>query len=162
MTQIIADKEKKSASYKESRLDKLSDDKVTKMTKFAKEYVTKIVHKIKKSNRNKERAPSSALLTPSTSASAQTPDSLHGADVEMGDDTEAYHMSMDIESDAEGSDDEGLPLQGNGQLRTPTSPMHLVSPPQEPTPSTPASHTDQGYGQTPADPRRRPTVDSSR
>ncbi|KAJ7770712.1 hypothetical protein B0H16DRAFT_1253115, partial [Mycena metata] len=36
LTQLIADKEKKSASYKENKLEALSDEKVTKIKKFSK------------------------------------------------------------------------------------------------------------------------------
>ena len=36
LTHVIADKEKKSASYKEGKLDSLSDEKTVKIKKFAK------------------------------------------------------------------------------------------------------------------------------
>ena len=40
---MIAEKEKKSSSYKEGKLDALSDEKIAKMKKFAKEYINKCV-----------------------------------------------------------------------------------------------------------------------
>ncbi|KAG8215170.1 hypothetical protein J3R82DRAFT_8679, partial [Butyriboletus roseoflavus] len=49
LTHLIAEKEKKSTSYKEGRLDALSDEKVTKIKKFAKEYIAKVVRKLGKS-----------------------------------------------------------------------------------------------------------------
>jgi histone-lysine N-methyltransferase SETD2 len=41
LTQIITEKEKKSTSYKEGKLDTLSDDKIAKIKKFSKEYIHK-------------------------------------------------------------------------------------------------------------------------
>ncbi|KAG6374133.1 hypothetical protein JVT61DRAFT_4779 [Boletus reticuloceps] len=49
LTHLIAEKEKKSTSYREGRLDALSDEKVTKIKKFAKEYITKVLRKLDKS-----------------------------------------------------------------------------------------------------------------
>lgn len=49
MTHIITEKEKKSISYKEGRLDALSDEKAVKIKKFAKEYIAKVLRKLEKS-----------------------------------------------------------------------------------------------------------------
>ncbi|KAF8549008.1 hypothetical protein OG21DRAFT_1500664 [Imleria badia] len=48
LTHIITEKEKKSSSYKEGRLDALSDEKITKIKKFAKDYITKVLRKLEK------------------------------------------------------------------------------------------------------------------
>ncbi|KAI0070968.1 hypothetical protein K474DRAFT_1712871 [Panus rudis PR-1116 ss-1] len=56
LTQIIADKEKKSSSYKEGKLDSLSDEKVIKIKRFSKEYIAKVIRKMEK----KGRLPSSS------------------------------------------------------------------------------------------------------
>ncbi|KAH9920885.1 SET domain-containing protein [Epithele typhae] len=67
LTQVIADKEKKSTSYKEGKLDALSDEKVIKIKKFAKEYIAKVLRKLEKSGSRRKQ--------PSTAASSSTPDS---------------------------------------------------------------------------------------
>ncbi|KAK0189602.1 SET domain-containing protein [Armillaria mellea] len=51
LTHIIAEKEKKSHSYREGKLDALSDEKVAKIKKFAKEYIGKILRKLEKQKR---------------------------------------------------------------------------------------------------------------
>ncbi|KAH9894001.1 hypothetical protein C8Q73DRAFT_498617 [Cubamyces lactineus] len=74
LTQTIAEKEKKSASYKEGRLDTLSDEKTAKIKKFAKEYIAKILRKLEKSGQR--RKPSSSNGAAGSSA---TPDGLGGS-----------------------------------------------------------------------------------
>ncbi|EJD05050.1 uncharacterized protein FOMMEDRAFT_105290 [Fomitiporia mediterranea MF3/22] len=54
LTCIIADKEKKSSSYQSGKLDALSDEKVVKIKKFAKEYIAKLLRKLEKKNSNGE------------------------------------------------------------------------------------------------------------
>lgn len=49
LTHVIAEKEKKSSSYREGRLDALSDEKAAKIKKFAKEYIVKVLRKLEKS-----------------------------------------------------------------------------------------------------------------
>ncbi|KAI0830234.1 hypothetical protein BC628DRAFT_1313213 [Trametes gibbosa] len=72
LTQTIADKEKKSASYKEGRLETLSEEKTAKIKKFAKDYIAKILRKLEKSGQR--RKPSSTVV------SSSTPDGKAGAD----------------------------------------------------------------------------------
>jgi len=96
LTNIIAEKEKKSSSYKEGRLDSLSDEKKTKVKKFAKEYIVKIMHKLEKrhkpssSSSRREREPS---VSPKHSPNEGEPDS-------------PTHDAMDIDEDHENSDAE--------------------------------------------------------
>jgi [histone H3]-lysine36 N-trimethyltransferase len=93
LTQIIADKEKKSSSYKENKLDSLSEEKTTKIKKFAKEYIAKIMRKLEKSGqakrrsshsngsgKDKDQAPANGKGQLPTPATTVTPDSP-GADV---------------------------------------------------------------------------------
>src|SRR5713226_80858 len=64
LTHIIAEKEKKSSSYKDNKLEALSDEKKIKIKKFAREYIQKVIHKLEK---GKRRPPDSG-----TSTSAQS------------------------------------------------------------------------------------------
>ncbi|KAJ7756278.1 histone methyltransferase [Mycena metata] len=106
LTQLIADKEKKSASYKENKLEALSDEKVTKIKKFSKEYIAKVVRKMEKSG-HKHRAPSSSTAQ-TTPTAVDTPNSIHGVDAVMTEMTVEEAMDMDpaSESDEEGELDE--------------------------------------------------------
>jgi len=108
LTKIIADKEKKSSSYKEGKLDSLSEEKIVKIKKFAKDYIAKVLHKIEKA---KKRKPSSSApeIHATSSTSADTPDSPddpEGADgntVEM-----TVEEAMDLgESESEAEADDG-------------------------------------------------------
>ncbi|KAG5637082.1 hypothetical protein H0H81_005815 [Sphagnurus paluster] len=103
LTQIIAEKEKKSSGYKEGRLDKLSDEKVVKIKKFAKEYIAKVLRKLAKSSGKRLHGSSSSTAVQGTSSTAQdTPNSNSAdGDVPMGD------MSMEDINAVCGSDDEG-------------------------------------------------------
>ncbi|KAG5339887.1 hypothetical protein C0989_003105 [Termitomyces sp. Mn162] len=101
LTQIITNKEKKSSSYKEGRLEKLSDEKVVKIKKFAKEYIAKILRKIEKSGK---RLRESSLTTPPASSSAvqHTPQSHEDEDVVMDDPS---MEDMNIVSDSDEDED---------------------------------------------------------
>ncbi|KAI8990416.1 hypothetical protein BD414DRAFT_483561 [Trametes punicea] len=78
LTQIIAEKEKKSSSYKEGRLDSLSEEKTAKIKKFSKEYVAKVLRKLEKSGQR--RKPSSSVAP--TAGSSSTPDGRDGGVVD--------------------------------------------------------------------------------
>jgi len=117
LTQIIADKEKKSSSYKESKLDTLSDEKVAKIKKFAKEYIAKILHKMEKSGKKRNGSSTSTAPThAASSVSAETPDShgdADGGDVVMAEMTveEAMDLGEDSASDEDGEDEHQEPDQ---------------------------------------------------
>jgi [histone H3]-lysine36 N-trimethyltransferase len=51
LTHIIAEKEKKSSSYRDNKLDAFSDEKKAKIKKFAREYIHKILHRLEKGKR---------------------------------------------------------------------------------------------------------------
>jgi len=117
LTQIIADKEKKSSSYKESKLDSLSDEKVAKIKKFAKEYIAKILHKMEKSGKKSNGSSSSTAPThAASSVSVETPNShgdADGGDVVMAEMTveEAMDLGEDSGSDEDGEDEHQEPDQ---------------------------------------------------
>ncbi|KAF8999768.1 hypothetical protein BDQ17DRAFT_1360339 [Cyathus striatus] len=98
LTHVIAEKEKKSLNYKEGRLDSLPDEKVAKIKKFSKEYVTKVLRKLEKSGK-KLSAPASSSATqatPSRSTSMNTPNSADG----FGDITMSVEEAMDMDPDS--------------------------------------------------------------
>jgi hypothetical protein len=129
LTHIIAEKEKKSSSYREGRLDALSDEKVAKIKKFSKEYISKVLRKLEKSKSKPSASskPSSSSSShhkhrdrhrdrgghePSVSVPSRSPD-VHrdGEDGEDGDadgeDVElvmSVEQAMDLESDSEDGD----------------------------------------------------------
>ncbi|KZP33283.1 SET domain-containing protein [Athelia psychrophila] len=103
LTKIIADKEKKSSSYKEGKLDSLSDEKIVKIKKFAKDYITKVLHKIEKAKKHKSSS-SAQRNQAASSASAETPDSPGDPETANGNTVEmTVEEAMDLgESDSEG------------------------------------------------------------
>lgn len=167
LTQIISDKEKKSSSYKDAKLDALSDEKVAKIKKFSKEYIAKVLRKLEKSGK-RPRPPPSATTQATASTSTNTPSSTDGVDVVMGDMTveEAMDMDPDSDSDAEGEDDnEDVIVVDNGTTEAAAQSASPKSSPLEPpTPSDSAiTHPMEVDDQTdsssqPSDPRRRPPV----
>ncbi|KAI0354309.1 SET domain-containing protein [Trametes cingulata] len=121
LTHTIAEKEKKSSSYKDGRLDSLSEEKTTKIKKFAKEYIAKILRKLEKSGQR--RKPSS------TSASSSTPNGQGGADDSIiSAATVADVMDMDlhdVDDDDHPDDDDrgsgsGSPEEGGSGETSPT------------------------------------------
>jgi hypothetical protein len=127
LTQIIADKEKKSASYKEGKLDSLSDEKVAKIKKFSKEYITRILRKMEKSS-DKRKGSSSSAPAPKqagSSTSAETPNSHgdpNGADIHMTDMTAEEAMDLEEDSGSEGDDAEAVDRGGEGNPEEDQSP----------------------------------------
>ncbi|KAF9526023.1 hypothetical protein CPB83DRAFT_771030 [Crepidotus variabilis] len=103
LTQVIAEKEKKSSSFRENRLEALSDEKVSKIKKFSKDYIAKVLHKMDKSNKRPRHSASSTKdATPSSSTAMDTPDSNDGVDA-IGDSS----MRMSLE-EAMGMEDEDV------------------------------------------------------
>lgn len=115
LTQVIAEKEKKSSSYKENRLESLSDEKVAKIKKFSKDYIAKVLHKLEKSKRPRHSHSSSSTVnaTPSSSTVMDTPNSNDGADGSANGEPpmqmsveEAMGMEEDVDSELDDSDDD--------------------------------------------------------
>ncbi|KAG6909160.1 hypothetical protein DXG01_001787 [Tephrocybe rancida] len=166
LTQIITDKEKKSSSYKEGRLNELSEEKVIKIKKFAKEYIAKVLRKLEKSGKRGES--SSNAATASTSTLQDAPSHEHGGDdVVMGDASmEDMNVASDSDGDADGDADEDLEdetiADGDGTkavgIESPRSPI------EESVIAEPWGIMDLDEGavvldadiQPPSDPRRRP------
>lgn len=105
LTQVIADKEKKSFSYREGKLDALSEEKTIKIKKFSKDYISKILRKMEKSGKRPKPPPFSATL-PTPSTSTHTPDSNDGGDTSMVSMSVEEAMDMDCDSSSDAEDDE--------------------------------------------------------
>ncbi|TFK88803.1 hypothetical protein K466DRAFT_585207 [Polyporus arcularius HHB13444] len=104
LTHAIAEKEKKSSSYKEGRLETLSEEKTVKIKKFAKEYIAKVLRKLDKSGKRRKHVST-------TAGSSSTPDSRHDdsaapATVEDVMDLDPDEDIADDHSDDHGSDGE--------------------------------------------------------
>ncbi|PCH43100.1 SET domain-containing protein [Wolfiporia cocos MD-104 SS10] len=131
LTHIIAEKEKKSVSYKEGRLDSLSEEKVTKIKKFAKEYIAKILRKLEKAGQR--RPPdSSGVMTASTSASAATPDDVD-ADAEGDISLQSVMPDLDGDGDADADGDEEMADESFDPPDS-VSPQEGAVPPATPVP----------------------------
>ncbi|KAH7907254.1 hypothetical protein BJ138DRAFT_522413 [Hygrophoropsis aurantiaca] len=99
LTHVIAEKEKKSTSYKEGKLDALSDEKAAKIKKFSKEYIAKVLRKLEKS----KRKPSSSHSHSHAGGSATAPDSPE----HDHEDVMTVEQAMDFGADDSGSEDGG-------------------------------------------------------
>ncbi|KIN97763.1 hypothetical protein M404DRAFT_885342 [Pisolithus tinctorius Marx 270] len=151
LTHIIAEKEKKSTSYKEGNLNALTDEKTAKIKKFAKEYIAKVLRKLEKS---KHKSSSSSNAQPDQSGTSPTmnldPADAHedSGDVEM---TMSVEQAMDLGSDDDMGVDEAEDAQHSSDEVDP-SPVEGVSerPPDSVTPMTPPDPP-----QPPLDPRIR-------
>ncbi|KAN0141834.1 hypothetical protein V8E53_000296 [Lactarius tabidus] len=117
LTHIIAEKEKKSSSFKENKLDALSDEKKAKIKKFAREYVHKILHRLER-NKRTGRPTTTGTTTPVTpqrgGADGMPPPlddevdmSVDGDDDDDDDDEAA--AAMDLSADEEGVDEDDEP-----------------------------------------------------
>ncbi|THH26928.1 hypothetical protein EUX98_g7264 [Antrodiella citrinella] len=109
LTQIIADKEKKSNSYKEGKLNSLSEEKETKIKKFAKEYIAKILRKLEKKHKSKGGPDD-------TPGSSSTPGMPHGA---LHDSKDAPLSLADV-VDMDGDDDDDDDAE-EGEINEPPS-----------------------------------------
>ncbi|KAI0248399.1 hypothetical protein BJV78DRAFT_1379249 [Lactifluus subvellereus] len=159
LTHIIAEKEKKSSSYrdKDNKLETLSDEKKAKIKKFAREYIHKVLHKLEKGKRS--RPPDSGLTSPSSAPSTRGPtratqEGDEGGDNEPGGDGDA-DMDMDVEMemsveeamDLSADEDADADRGGGGDEEEEDD---------EPTPVDPAeSDTSTAVAAAPADPRLR-------
>jgi len=148
LTHIIAEKEKKSSSYrdKDNKLDELSDEKKTKIKKFAREYIHKVLHKLEKGKRHppdsrpgstsapSSRADTTMITRPSTST--LSPQDENG-------DAEEMDMDMDMDMEVDMSVEEAMDFSADED--------------DEPTPVEPAeSDTSTAVASaTSADPRLR-------
>nr|GAT56044.1 histone methyltransferase [Mycena chlorophos] len=149
LTQIIADKEKKSSSYRDNKLDTLSDEKVAKIKKFSKEYIAKVMRKMEKSNSHK---PSSSTPLTSTSSTLDTPNSNSADNADADGDIDMPEMTVEEAMDmdpASGSDDDSDGDEDEDENRQETRDIDMRDVDADPSPK---AHG----GSSPADPRRRP------
>jgi histone-lysine N-methyltransferase SETD2 len=179
LTQIIADKEKKSSSFKDSRLESLSEEKQTKIKKFSKEYIAKVNRKIEAKNAHRP----SASVTPTNataSSSTHTPRSADGqdGDVSMANGTGDMSMTVeeamgmdpdsgsddDADDDADGEEDDEVAGATGGDFAAPGpsavpdswNDIHRLPPPSADEPMDIWGHeqwAEPGWEST--DPRRR-------
>lgn len=96
MTHCIAEKEKKSNTYKSGNLDSLSEEKITKIRKFAKEYIAKVLKKLEKSGQRRQ-----------SSTSAGTSDLTEARGGLANSQSEAHDVEMDV-NDTLGLDDDDI------------------------------------------------------
>jgi len=94
LTELIAEKEKKSSSYREGKLDALSDEKITKIKKFAKDYIAKVIRKIKEKKKKKQQQ-----RQQSASGSSSRRDSLGNGDADV-DDLDGEGMGEEMSAEA--------------------------------------------------------------
>jgi len=111
LTQILADKEKKSSMYQSGKLDTLPEDKVQKIKKFCKEYIAKLLRKLekKKSHGGHHRGDNrpSSSSTPQTPSSSKLPptDTPEDEDVELD-----LNDTLDLMDDDDDDGDHGSPV----------------------------------------------------
>ncbi|TFK48255.1 hypothetical protein OE88DRAFT_1762721 [Heliocybe sulcata] len=150
LTQLISEKEKKSNSYKEGKLDMFSEEKTVKIKKFAKEWIAKLMRKLEKSG-HRRRPPNSSSSSkgpgePSAYSSALKED----ADYAMDEDVPmamTVEEAMDMEEDADDFNEKnGVHNDAAEEQEGSVSPSTAGvarerledSPDTEPPPSTPA------------------------
>lgn len=108
LTHIIAEKEKKSSSFKENKLDALSEEKKAKIKKFAREYVQKILHRLERKSRQ-----TTGSTTPVTPQRGMPPPLNDEVDMSVDGDEEdgdgGDNDAMDLSADEE-EDDEPTPV----------------------------------------------------
>ncbi|KAJ3572195.1 hypothetical protein NP233_g3246 [Leucocoprinus birnbaumii] len=149
LTHLIAEKEKKSSSYKENRLDSLSDEKVAKIKKFCRDYITKLLRKLEKSGRGFKSGSSGTGQHSTPSTSAATPSSAHD-DVDR--DYDGMEMSveeaMDLDDDDNRSDHHDDDAdEDQDDLEDGTTGARSSPPPIMPTPPSPDSRVNAAWGQ---------------
>ncbi|KAF8889066.1 hypothetical protein BD779DRAFT_1439557, partial [Infundibulicybe gibba] len=155
LTQIIAEKEKKSSSYKEKRLESLSEEKVVKIKKFAKDYIAKVLRKLEKGGKLTRQTSSSSAAEATPSTSRDTPNSSAGADVAMAEISveEAMDMDFDSESDEENDANGSADISVNGHAPTPDPEKDILA-----DNAMDVENSSQLHRQ-PSDPRRRPPAE---
>lgn len=133
MTETISEKEKKSSSYKEGKLDSFSDEKASKIKKFAKEYIIKVLKKLK--DKKRKRNGNGDAAGPSTSTSApgmgwDAADEPEGEELggEALQNMMADTMDMDMDDDAD--DDENMDIDDEQEQADPSA-SRLEDSPEE-------------------------------
>lgn len=156
---MIADKEKKSSSYREGKLDALSEEKIIKIKKFAKDYISKILRKMEKSG--KKTKPTSILTTlPTPSTSTHTPNSNDGGDASMILMSAEEAMDIDPDSNSDGDDDEMVDAKGvTGKSNDMPPANHSLWTAYDANTMDLDESLHSRFNTVPSDPRRRPPPD---
>lgn len=137
------------------------------MKKFAKEYIAKVLYKLEKSGEKRARPPpplSSSSTRASTSNTAEdTPNSIENADIDMA---EITLGDFGIVSGSDEDESEGEGEGGSDDHNEDPRDMDKDSPPQHSSPVTGEADvvemeiSQQPSIQPPADPRRRPPIET--
>ncbi|KAF6750904.1 histone-lysine N-methyltransferase [Ephemerocybe angulata] len=161
LTQVIADKEKKASTYKDDRLEALSEEKQAKIKKFSKDYIAKVLKKLADkgylaSSHGTGNGPGlkhrpSVSLTPTNataSSSTHTPQSLDGGDASMmGDLTMSVEEAMDMDPESGSEDDHDDEADAEGEIDDDFEDLHLGMPPpgvKRSIPEPTSSRTSEG------------------
>ncbi|KAF8496200.1 hypothetical protein F5888DRAFT_1615065 [Russula emetica] len=160
LTHIIAEKEKKSSSYKDNNLDALSDEKKSKVKKFAREYIHKVLHRLEKGRRRPPDSGSGASARSyhhdaNTSTPSLPPLSTPSQQGEEGGDVEMeMEMEMSVEEAMDLSADEDDPNGVDVDADEDDEPTP-VEPAESDTSTAVASAPTPSSATAPADPRLR-------
>lgn len=165
LTHIIAEKEKKSSSYKDNKLDSLSDEKKAKIKKFAREYIQKILHRLERGKRRPPDSGSGASvqshhrdgntttppLAPLQPLSTPSQQGEEGGDADMD-----MEMAMSVEEamdlSADEDDPNGVDMDADEDDEDEPTP---VEPAESDTSTAVASAATPSSVTAPADPRLR-------
>ncbi|KAI0313481.1 hypothetical protein OF83DRAFT_1210951 [Amylostereum chailletii] len=134
LTRIIADKEKKSASYKDNRLDALSEEKTAKIKKFAKEYIQKVIHKLEKSGKIPKRSAASGSGEASSSRLGEQDDEGAGPSMTFEDVMDLSDEEPELDHD----EDDGVGDEGMDDAPEPDEDETTPAEPVEPATPTPS------------------------
>ncbi|KAF7297264.1 Histone methyltransferase [Mycena indigotica] len=166
LTQLIADKEKKSSSYRDNKLEALSDEKVAKIKKFSKDYIAKVMRKMDKDKAGRKGRPSSSTPLP-TSSTFDTPNSAEAengdGDVDMPEMTVEEAMDMDPASDSEGEEEESDEENAVMDVEESTRDVEMAdAESSQKTLALPPADISPERTLPPTDPRRRPPDEGDR
>lgn len=123
---MIAEKEKKSKTYREGKLDALTPEKINKIKAFAKEYIGKIIQRAKKQGREK------GDLGEPGSSSRPTPEKHGDNDQEM-----SVEDTLELGEVLEDDDNSGDPSPASDRdahERAPAAPVAVVGQDIDPDP----------------------------
>ena len=124
MTQTIAEKEKKSQSYSSGKLEALSDEKVIKIKKFAKEYIAKVIRKLQKSKRHVSNSVAQSNTSRSETSGSGEPASALG-DIEM---SVEDALGLDLDDGDGDIDMDADPSPGTEIIQDPEPDVRIADP----------------------------------
>ena len=147
LTHVIAEKEKKSSSYKDGKLDALSDEKTSKIKKFAKEYIAKVLRRLEKSKRKASSSDGPVVSPvvgnadghdheeggdePMAMSVEEAMDLGDGSDSEADDAVRADDAEMQDLEDMQHSSDDVDPSPNEGVFEHPPQSLTPITPPEQ-------------------------------